>query len=461
MRIHNILLIILAEFALVSSLSEAARAKCCGALPSHVSLNSRFAFKGELHGHQACKTAGGVQCSAMEAECNRASGIWVGKPELPLWNWYISPQSMFNIACKSNRGIPPSGSIPLRDSKPKSVEALIDDLVGDSDDQREVGNKATLVELSKRGFDAIPSLIEHMNDRRFTKCTRGPLGKDPFRVGDYCIVLLNELLGDTQVFTTSPEEALFVYGRAQLIGEERWFLDYAMKMVKNEDATISYWPPNMTIIRAIGAKYPDRLVPLYQTALYKLPSFSSGAFVRGGFEEIILDSHLSRDRKTALLSEGAIHPLFEHRIPALEALAYIDKPTFCRLLIKTLKSYPLVGDLDRERSMVRLVGMTRNKDVWEALSSLTMRLSPIQQWRIISSVDDWTDPNLSSIRSQSIRFLLLYLSHDEIGRLATEKLSQYFEMHDAYMGISGEIALRKFQMQLKEKAYEDLQKNKE
>src|SRR5204862_1131434 len=116
--------------------------------------------------------------------------------------------------------------------------------------------------------------------------------------------------------------------------------------------------------------YPVRLAELYQRALR-----SQSRYYTRSLAEAVATSKLPRERKLALLEEGARDPDYEIRHAVLEVLAGFDDVAFRKHLIATLKWLPRECEapsvwLWPEVEVGWLVLRTADRDCWDALSDM-------------------------------------------------------------------------------------------
>jgi hypothetical protein len=323
-----------------------------------------------------------------------------------------------------------------RKSRPGSVESLIDDLIDyEGEDWLLLTERGRLIRIAEHGFDAIPALIEHSTDRRITLLgSSSPRGL--WTVGELCHRLLDELLSDLDTDLRDPTGALRTYGRAQTVGEERWFVDHAIRTVSDPArpaARKAVVLVNYTMLRVIAAKYPHHLAPMYQTILYKVaPVLGNRRHDLLTLPWIIRDSRLPRDKKIALLVEGTKHPRYGASFPALEVLSEVDMPTFHRMLLSTLRSYPNLPDPQlakgfggggfREQCLVGVVSCTRDPAIWDEFFAVAQRISLPQRLKIIKELRH--DLESRATKADRIRFLLRFANVKDAREAATAVLSE-------------------------------------
>lgn len=233
-----------------------------------------------------------------------------------------------------------------RKSKPGSVEALIDDLTDhwESGEWGSEEGQTAYWKLVERGLDAVPALLDHLNDTRVTRYKwTGVKGVGDgiyiVRVRDLVEDILNGLSGSKFVSEAYPltEDQLIEpkdhkwWARARRTGEEQWLLDNALP---EEDKEREPRSPNEIILRVVQVKYPHWLKEVYQTALFKWPQRRSDQITKA-----ILASTLPRDQKRSLLVQGATSEIDLHRSYALEALFVLEAGVFRKHLLQTLKGF--------------------------------------------------------------------------------------------------------------------------
>jgi hypothetical protein len=333
-----------------------------------------------------------------------------------------------------------------------SIEALIDQLV---EYEIDIGFEdrcefSAVIRLAEFGFDAVPALIEHWNDRRFTRQLIGigpvvynPLGFGPYRevrvgdVWDVCKWILNSLLGFPD-YDGDAGKALKAYGRARLVGEERWLAERASKDFQNRD-----------VLRALGSRFPERLAPIYQTVLLKDPVVDSGLLA-----ELIGASRLPRAEKVKLLEEGARHREIRHRVPAVGALKAADDRVFRKHLLAGLKAIePDESDDDGEyvprRRFAELMPLTDDRECWDEFFAASKRV-PSQRYFHVAHARRMDGPEPSNApRYETLRFLMRFLTDDtrsddySIGDLAAWQIfamtdiphSEFPERHSPFFSL--------------------------
>jgi hypothetical protein len=344
-------------------------------------------------------------------------------------------------------------TVAFSKSNPGTPEALIDELTEypggiPVDGLEEDGAYAKLIAL---GFDAVPALIEHANDPRFTRGEWGMWQSYRVRIGHLACRILEDLAGDdlsvfeVNVEEVNREEALKWWGNARSIGEEGWLFEHSLPggaesqlpwevdhaVPQPEGAEEGFELLNETPIRALRAKYPSRLAALYQLVLWKKPIFQSAMLARA-----ISRSALPRERKVALFEEGATSSKFYHRYPALVGLAGLNPAVFKKHLIRTLRWLPediaghAYSDAPEQR-LAELVRQSDDEDCWEALAFATRRVSVGLRFQLIYSAtiggyEELLPPGSEVLlRNQLLRYLAKFLDDRSIRGVA--QYPKYFD----------------------------------
>lgn len=319
-----------------------------------------------------------------------------------------------------------------RRNRPGTAESLIDELVECDVDWDVERLHPAMQKLVSLGFDAVPALIEHCRDTRFTRSKRTTysslmygltIRREIVRVGHLCTRILHGLLGDTLSIndpgdeTIDPGVALKVFGRAQLVGEERWLLDIVLPTMRypqfegDGGESVGFGGLNEFAARILAARHPQRLAPIWQTILYKRRDLESDSLAG-----LIASCGLERDEKRKLLLEGVALP--NHRVAALRAMKPVDDRTFRTHLLAALKSLGSGKDVTHpalsspEVRLAELTVLTDDPECWEALFDATRRAVP--QLRIAYLTMFWQSRS-DEPRYQKLRYLYRFLADDSRG----------------------------------------------
>lgn len=250
-------------------------------------------------------------------------------------------------------------------AKPGSIEALIDALVEvrSTDLSLDPDNKPDprYLNLVEAGFDAVPDLIEHLDDDRLTRIYR-PLSPQQ-RVRDIVAELIDGLAGHdlSPDWFNEPNktEALEWFKKARIRGEEAQAV--AQVFFSRDQRWLNDQP-----LRIIVKKYPKQLPKIYRTLLDQHPSLESWSVA-----EALTQSNTSRAERIELFVLGARHERIEHRQIALGRLLDLDDEKFVQLLVETLGWMPRTPKeqywLSTEARLAYLVMRSGDPRAWNAL----------------------------------------------------------------------------------------------
>ena len=226
---------------------------------------------------------------------------------------------------QANRAIIKSVELSLVPSKakPGSVEALIDDLVDSTVDFDTVSMTSDdrFLRVAKRGFEAVPALINHLDDDRLTRSKRELQPPSSFadtipenlRVADLAGYLLDGLAGEKfergKDHRVPKADAGKWWDAARKVGEEAYTLKRVFTDANENNFASDYYPLQLCIIKT---KYSNHLPDLYRTALTKRPTY-----ICNDVTLAIIESNLPNDEKLKLLGLGAEHENNRHRLIAL------------------------------------------------------------------------------------------------------------------------------------------------
>ncbi len=299
-------------------------------------------------------------------------------------------------------------------AKSQSIEAMIDALVdysgrkkgADSDrlDSRLPRENAVrflyfsechsepemILQLSRLGFDAVPALIEHVDDQRLTRKTRELFGGDgrvsPFSVwhtesvGDVCRKILSIFFdfNENHNFSIINNEIIWNIKKSDYI--KKWDsmklkTDYELALAKSHGAH----PLNQDlIVDFILHKKSNNYKIAYDDFLKrKTPEDLLCTLV----QKLAL-SQLPKDEKLHLLHEAARHPSLLVQLEALKGLLLLDNALFSKVCMDLLEKQPLsevrVQDRIAHLEFARLALSTDDRKVMSRLAAYGKKL-PLQQ----------------------------------------------------------------------------------
>ena len=231
-------------------------------------------------------------------------------------------------------------------------------------------------ELWKLGFDAVPTLIKHLDDDRLTRSKYSVHGMGgnatyvPFmyRVSGIVADILFNLSGLEEL---NQKDVEAWWKKAQEVGEEE-SLRQGVLYVKDGKMT-----SNPHILHLIAWKYPERLAELYETMLTKCPLGDKSLI------GILLAARYPDDKRVAdLLIQATKSPNLEQSRTAFWALMQTHDSRFAPLLIERMNPVASSGGGESRLDYEVAAHFARYADdrrVWNALETLAYSLHPTQR----------------------------------------------------------------------------------
>ncbi len=344
---------------------------------------------------------------------------------------------------KRNRALLKSLELALVPSKakPGSIKALIDDLVDyDADTGTgffEPGDHYW--RIAKLGFEAVPVLIEYLEDDRLTRAMMIGFNNFPswhLRVRDVVGDLLEGLAAEELMRGTEDGEdvgggwlrrqqgyritkaaASKWWEKARKVGEESYLLDHVLPA---EDKEGRQGQVSAHLLNVIQARYPKHIPSLYRKALDKRPELDSTMLASA-----LLGCPLPATEKVDLLLYAAKHRDNNHRLPALNALKELDKKQFTSLLLATIESFPkdVPGSYWTcpEARIAKLAVATDDPQVWQTLEKVARRSALGLRMELFN---EFSNPKDNRHRPERLRLLGSFL--DDAG-LRDEDSSAKFD----------------------------------
>lgn len=308
-------------------------------------------------------------------------------------------------------------ALSLKPSKavPGTTEALIDSLVQENTNTGPFGQNyggeypPSYAKILALGFDAVPLLVEHLNDERLTRTIRVGFNNFPswpVRVGDVVSDLLCDIAGGDlgrdwlrrQKGYRVEKDAVLNWYAGVRNNEESHLIAKALEVDDKKHT------PNLGITEILAQKYPQGLVEVYLKLLKEHPRLQSHSVL-----DALAKTTLPEKEKLRLYLLGAKHDDLEQRRAAFWKLKDADHEQFVALLVETLNGLPETPSKPywscREASFCSLLMQTTDKRAWTALLAAARRADVGLRFEMIQLYKP--EKLTPAIRRQT----LLYLSH--------------------------------------------------
>ncbi|MFL5245029.1 MAG: hypothetical protein ACJ8FY_23250 [Gemmataceae bacterium] len=302
-------------------------------------------------------------------------------------------------------------------AKPGSVDALIDELADFSGKKKSGDEKATSASpydrLEALCFEAVPGLIEHLEDERLTHHIKDGFNNFPTwhqHVQHVVSELLEQIAGDDMNknwldrqhgYAVAKADAQAWWEKAQKTGEEKYLVEYVLPTDPKRK-----WP-NETMLKRLAKKYPKHLPKLYATLLEDRPWIVSHPLAKA-----LANSALPYDEKAPLLIKAFRGANEEHRLGAFWALHDLDKDRFLDILEETLDKLPKSPTEPcwtcPEAKWATLVGRITEPRAWAALTRAAKRSDVGLRMEILSEVCR------GSQAKEQIAFLASFLDDESV-----------------------------------------------
>jgi hypothetical protein len=290
---------------------------------------------------------------------------------------------------------------------PGSIEAEIDSLVDYYENNVDHAHGFTnRPELSKaypayrklwlQGFEAVPVLLKHTEDRRLTRMYQpGIMNSDPYfiRISEIVADLLAGLAGSAEAVgiqwrypwpgpRADRAKAELWWKQASAIGEEAYLLKHVLPS-RNSPGS---WPnPNNAVL--IAVRYPQQLPALYREALSRYPNAQNWQLM-----ELVQESSLSDADKTSLLIQGETSSDQSQRLYALRLLVGMKRPEVVTVVVERLSHLPATppGPYSEceAAGLARIVQALDDPRSWNALEQLARRSDVGQRLEIVAHIGD-------------------------------------------------------------------------
>jgi hypothetical protein len=316
-------------------------------------------------------------------------------------------------------------------AKPGSSEALIDRLVDYNGTTGSMSGETSIedssyLQIARFGFDAVPALIEHLDDERLT---RGMIqGFNNFRsfnlrVQHVVSDLLEGLAGTgissnwlrrQQGYALAKEDVRRWWETAQKEGEEAFLLKHFLDRDEDADGGRGERVREHRLL-VIQVKYPRRIPELYLTVVDKHPRVNSF-----GLAEALRTSGVVGEREKTELYLHAIHGKASwHRPPAFSCLRQLDPKRFSQALIQSIESFPKDTDDPAywdcsEARIAEMAPQCVEAAIWPLLEKVARRSRLGMKMEILHQVAMAGYPDLSEHRKERLILLSRFLDDKEL-----------------------------------------------
>lgn len=281
-------------------------------------------------------------------------------------------------------------------AKPGSIEALIDDFLmsGGSHGMmsHSLNDRKAKEALTLKGFEAIPHLIKHLDDKRmtnhlmqgFNNFSSYPMTAD-LVINSFLQSFANDEFGsnwlERQKGFTSEKDAIQAWWKsASAMGERNYISKHTLTKREKKKVTIS----EELLLIAVD-RYPD-LLPQFYTTILKTKTHSWTIS-----DPLSTHPKIPLATRKKLLLKGIATGAPEHRNAALSGLLEIDRDAGEEILLRLIKKGPKTTKdeywTDQNASLTRFVSKSKNPAIWKSThdylhrSLLGMRMELISNLR--------------------------------------------------------------------------------
>ena len=271
--------------------------------------------------------------------------------------------------------------------------------------------------LAAAGLEAVPALIEHLSDRRVTRCVEtSRRGEWRARVSDVVATLLSGLATEPFAY-----DFLLSQGRGKELDRAHvlhWWagleqnaksLEYlkshAIQALPSGDVEVS-----ATLLRAMGRRFPDELLRLFKE---KVDVVENPA----GLISAVQSCAAPREKKIAALLDAAKNPVEQKRYLAIDALLDLKSGDAVSLLVKELDALPKTPKTPYwgcgAGTLAQLVSETADELAWKTLARAARRVDVGQRMEMLQSASVCGESDESE-RTRVLGFLAEFLNDEEI-----------------------------------------------
>jgi hypothetical protein len=291
----------------------------------------------------------------------------------------------------------PSGAAPGSD------DALIDELIEEEGVSEMLLSSPAYRAIARRGFAAVPALIAHLGDDRFT---RFRTIDDFMRVKDVVFRLICVHAGTWLESSNDNTNRTFAAGRwfagARKMGEE----EYLVAHIGRGDFALA----SEVLLPLLAEKYPMRLAGVYR-GLIDLKSVHP--HLSDAFAATVVNAPIPPSDKLKVLEYAATRTEPAHLHAGLHHLRRLDPRRADELLLAALDR--LAADAGyAELGIVQLVPAGSDPKVWAALARAATRAGPDTRIDLLFDLF-FAEPNAASVHLR-VAFFAAHLADAEVGR---------------------------------------------
>jgi hypothetical protein len=321
-------------------------------------------------------------------------------------------------------------------SKPGSIDALIDKLVdfrGRSGMMRKGFDDRddSYISIAKLGFEAVPALIEHLDDERLTRgLMQGFNNFQTFNLRVQHVVsdLLEGLAGTEiefdwlrrqQGWTVKKEDVIKWWLKAQKENEEAYLLKHFLDAHEQADggrgARINHHR-----LYILQAKYPKRIAELYKETLDKHPDWESFTLA-----DALLTCSLPKEEKIDLYLHAIKNKPRRHHAPALRALRELNPKRFAELLMRSIEDFP--KDTNEAywscdiATIAHMAAYCDDPGVWPLLEKVVRRSSLGLRMEILHAAFEGAYPDFVQHRLDLLSLLAQFLDDPTLRDRSTDR----------------------------------------
>jgi hypothetical protein len=345
--------------------------------PKDSSLEARMAYLALIHHFNECLVPGSDRKEHLNAIKSIAAGGLVIDPGGPRGEM-IHALAKTAIGAKSKVG---------------TIEYEIDqltELTNFTGYLRKGYDVAAIRNIRRSGIAALPALIDHIDDRRFTRTSdllRFDASPAILRVGDICQSLIRDIT-EQQVpgaYLNLTKGHAKAWYEAKINGRLESFY---LKRIKITSGKLD--SNTLNAISGLAKNYPNRIGPLLDEMLGQRPPLDM-------YDAMYAISDLPKNHAKSILGRLVRHGNYQTVLAALVYLGGSDpalyRKTLHRLLEDAVKRARLLTSISPEIDLIWHVQRSSEPYAWKQLGKLFRNLRPNTRLEILDRLDynSWED----------------------------------------------------------------------